>query len=177
MKIYHPGFTLIELIIVIAIAGVLAAVASPYMGTMIKNNRLATNINDLTGDLSLARSESLKRGTRVTVCSSTNGTSCATSADWAKGRIVFVDHDADGVVDAGDEILRVSSILKGGNTLVFADTAPTSLAYVQYRPKGVTNATLVSTFRLCDDRTGSVGRTIAISLTGRATLTTNTTCP
>lgn len=178
MKKLTAGFTLIELIIVVAIVGVLASLAAPSFSTMIKNNRLASNINDLTSDLALARSESNKRGRRVTVCPSTNGTSCSGASAWATGRLVFVDLDADGTVDSGDEILRVSSALGGNNTMVYTGPAPgnTSYSFIQYRPKGITNT--VGTFKLCDDRTGAFGRTIEVTTTGRASLTsTGVTCP
>ncbi len=176
MKKRHSGFTMIELIITIAIVGILAGMAAPSMSVMLKNNRLATIINDLTGDLALARSESAKRGHRVTLCVSSTGTGCTASTDWAVGRIAFVDQNGNGAVDAGDTILQVSPALSGNTVLSFKDTTLTSLGVIQYRPKGVTDETGI--FKLCDDRTGTFGREIAISNTGRASLAaTGIACP
>ncbi|QKV57365.1 MAG: GspH/FimT family pseudopilin [Dechloromonas sp.] len=70
------GFTLIELLITFMIAAILAALAAPSFTSFIKNNRLTTTTNDLLADLALARSEAAKRGQQVTLCISTNGSSC-----------------------------------------------------------------------------------------------------
>lgn len=169
---------MIELLVVIAIVGILASLAAPSFSTMIKNNRLVTNINDLSADLALARSESIKRGKRITLCMSSNGTSCATSgATWASGRIVFVDSDADGTVDTGDTILRVSSALTG-NTLTLMDESatPVALNYIQFRPRGTTDS--AGTFKLCDSRVGTFGRSVSVNAQGRMTLnSTSVSCP
>ena len=72
----NAGFTLVELITVVAIVGVLAALAGPSFTEMIARQRLRTGAFDLVGDLMLARSEAIKRGVNVTV---TPGTT------WAMG--------------------------------------------------------------------------------------------
>lgn len=164
--------------VVVAIVGVLASLAAPSFSTMIKNNKLVTNINDLSTDIALARSESIKRGKRVTICMSTDGASCAASpATWASGRIVFVDLNADGAVDSGETILRITTAL-AGNTLTLMDgsATPVALDYIQYRPLGTTDST--GTFKLCDSRTGVFGRSVSINAMGRTTLNSSSvTCP
>jgi type IV fimbrial biogenesis protein FimT len=70
------GFTLVELMTVMAIAGILAALAGPSFSEMIARQRLRTGAFDLVGDLLLARSEAIKRGVNVTV---------TPGSTWAKG--------------------------------------------------------------------------------------------
>ena len=70
------GFTLVELITVMAIVGILAALAGPSFSEMIVRQRLRTGAFDLVGDLLLARSEAIKRGVNVTV---------TPGSTWAKG--------------------------------------------------------------------------------------------
>ena len=101
------GFTLIELIITMVVAGVLLAVAIPSFTAMIKNNRLATSANAFVTAANIARSEAIKRGVRVTVCKSADGASCTTSDDWDQGWIVFADLDNNATVDAGDTLTRI----------------------------------------------------------------------
>lgn len=166
------GFTLLELMITLSVAAILLTVAVPSFTTMIKNNRIAVQTNDLLADLALARGEAAKRGVRVGICISSNGTSC-TGTNWALGRLIFTDGGTAGSIDGTDEILRVTSALQG--TSVLASAGFTNAAYFQYFPSGATDS--AGTFKLCDDRTGSFGRLITIAVTGRAITAFNQTCP
>lgn len=77
---YHQriaGFTLVELMITIAVLAVILAIATPSFTTVINNNRLTAQTNDLVAALQMARSEALKRNSSVAVCRSVTGTSCA----------------------------------------------------------------------------------------------------
>ncbi|MBI3140950.1 MAG: GspH/FimT family pseudopilin [Rhodocyclales bacterium] len=166
--------------IAVALLAVLMTLAGPSWLDLLRNNRLATETNDVISELALARSESARRGYRVSICPSSNGTSCA-GTDFAAGRIVFEDRDADGVVDAGtDEILRVGQALSSGNTLKVEkeDTAAvfTSATYLQYRPSGVP-ASLSYRLTLCDSRGLSSGRGLAVTTTGRVQLTKSPAAP
>ncbi|MGB5065269.1 MAG: GspH/FimT family pseudopilin, partial [Candidatus Competibacter sp.] len=69
------GFTLIELMITVALAAIVLTLGVPAFQETIRNNRLATTVNDFISSLNLTRSEAIKRGTRVTLCKSANGTS------------------------------------------------------------------------------------------------------
>lgn len=62
------GFTLIELMITIAVASILLAVAVPSFNQLIVTNRLTTQANEVVAALNFARSEAIKRNTRVSFC-------------------------------------------------------------------------------------------------------------
>lgn len=168
------GFTLIEMLVTVAVLAIVLSIAAPSFSTMIKNGRLATESNDLMSDLALARTEAARRGGRVSLCISNNGTTCATSgADWSGGRIVFSDREPYGQIDSGDTILRVvSSVTAKKITLTASGFNPTY--YFQFRPNGASSSSTTGVMKICDDRTGSFGREIEVLITGRVSLKTTT---
>ena len=170
----RAGFTLVEMMIALVVLGVLATMAAPSMQTFIKEQRISGQANDLIGDLSIARSEAIRRAATVIVCKSTNpnnaNPTCNTvGTNWATGRVIFVDSDNDGAIDSG-EVLRRSESLDGtGNTLISTGAASDS---VSFTGSGLTTLGAGTEWKLCDSRGATYGRAIAISGTGRARVTT-----
>jgi type IV fimbrial biogenesis protein FimT len=163
------GFTLVELMVTLAVFGILALAAVPAFNGYVNSNRLISETNTIVGALNFARSEAIKRRANISVCRSDNGTSCTgTAGTWNVGWIVFVntDNDSPAQVDNLEEVLRVS----GG----FNDTlqASASLAnFITYNANGFGNAQ--GQFVLCDsDATVSSARTVSVSRIGRPSLTT-----
>ena len=111
------GITLVESMVVVAILGILAAIAVPSFKSTIESSRRTTYANQLLEDLALARSEAAKRGGRVALCPSSDGVGCLAAANvtsFASGWIVFVDTNNNGSRDAGETILRVHEALPSG---------------------------------------------------------------
>ena len=152
----QQGFTLVELMITLAVAAILMTIAIPSFTTTIKNNRLTTQANELITSLNYARSEAIKRGASVTL----NSTS--TNTNW---------HSGWTIKDNGSNTLRNFAAFEGNSTLV----ADNSTSILTYKSTGFLSGANAITFTLCDDRTGETGRTILISLTGRARVS-NFTC-
>ena len=157
----HPGFTLVELMVVVAIAGMAMAFAIPAMGTFIKNERLVTQINTLVGHLAYARSEAVTRRQQVILCASSNMTSCQ-GTNWADGWILFIDADNGSDFDTGEQILRAKAPLEGIGTSLVSSAG----SMVIYDNRGFSpNANGV--FSLCDDRGAAHVKSISITNTGR----------
>jgi type IV fimbrial biogenesis protein FimT len=170
----NSGFTLIELMVTIALAAIILTQAVPSFNSLVQNNRLISQKNEFISTLNLARSEALKRGTRVTVCASTDQATCDT-ADWEQGWIVFSDRDADSVLDSGtgaclateDCLIRVSGGLSEGNTLKAKKSgAPALIGSIQYTPRGAVDSAV--TFTFCDKRGAAHARATNINNLGRA---------
>lgn len=88
------GLTLLELMVTVAIVAILGALAVPSFKTMIQANRTRTVASELMGMLNLARSEAARRGQPVSVCPSSNGSSCSTTGTgWDSGWIAFVNEN------------------------------------------------------------------------------------
>ncbi|HED16949.1 MAG TPA: prepilin-type N-terminal cleavage/methylation domain-containing protein [Gammaproteobacteria bacterium] len=136
------GFTLMEILVTLVIAVILTTSVIPSFSNMIQRSRIATKTNLLVSFLAIARSEAVKQGMPVTVCASSNGTSC-TGGSFADGWIVFVDATNAGTVDDGEKILNVQQQLGGGINVTF--TPPNNLGYIQFAPTGM----LSSACELC----------------------------
>src|SRR5438067_12240404 len=87
------GFTLTELMVTVAVAGVLAMVAVPNMRTLLQNNRLSSASNDMLRSFYLARTEAIKHQANVVVCAVADPTLTAPTCSYGpvRGRIVLQD--------------------------------------------------------------------------------------
>jgi type IV fimbrial biogenesis protein FimT len=129
----QSGFTLIELIITLAIAAILLTIGVPSFQGMMRNNRVAAHTNEFLSSLNLARSEAIKRGLRVVLCPGNQTTGCA--AAWGGDEwMVFVDANNNGQWDAGELILRVHQL--GGNNTLQNVTWPD--LFISFGPDGMT---------------------------------------
>lgn len=99
------GFSLIELMITIAVLAILLAIGLPSFQGSLRSNRLATSTNELIATMSLARSEAIRNVRGAMVCPSADGEACSAAPDWNEGWIVWRDMDGDSIASA-DEVLR-----------------------------------------------------------------------
>lgn len=131
------GVTLIELLVTVSIAVVMAMIAAPSLQAFTRSAQLRTATNDLAVALVYARSESIKRGWPVTVCKSSStaavAPSCNAAASWQQGWLVFVDLNQNGALDVGDAALRIGT--PDSTALTVAGGANFS-SYVTFRPSG-----------------------------------------
>ncbi len=131
---HNRGVTLIELLVTISIAVILMTVAVPGFQELMTSNRLSGISTEFFGSLNFAKAEAVKRGHSVSLCRSSDGTSCATTGALSQGRIVFIDTNGNGAVD-GEAVLRVFGALPVGytaigtvNTVTFARNGTTANA-------------------------------------------------
>lgn len=156
------GFTLIELMVTIAVLGILLSIAIPSYQDMVLNNRIAAQANQVMTALNYARSEAVKRAAPATVCSTNGGAACAGSTNWSNGWLVFADANGNGTVDGGEVVLRVWPALGGSNTLNAG-----AQRRITFTATGFATG-FSDIFRLCDRRGTANARAITINDTGRA---------
>lgn len=154
------GFSLFELLLVLALVAVLAGVAMPSFGAIAARNRMHTEVNALFHAVHLARKESIMRRRVVSLCASSNGTDCSGSRDWSNGWILFANHDDDGPpqVDAGEPLLQVHRPLD--SVRITANRSSFTLRATWQR---ATNGTLV----VCDRAARVAPLGLVVSYTGR----------
>ena len=86
------GFTTIELLIVVVVGALLAAIAVPSLRDALNTTRQASAAGVLLGDLNLARAEAIKRNARMLICGrDTAGADCAVVTDWRVGWVVCIE--------------------------------------------------------------------------------------
>jgi type IV fimbrial biogenesis protein FimT len=141
------GFSLLELLITMAIAAILLTIGIPSFTYVTNSNRTTSEVNGLLGDLQFARAEAIKEGVYVTACVSTNGSSCngVGSTNWNDGWIVFSDPGNLGAGGPNNE-----TILKIQNTFTSTDilTASNAVSAITFNREGyatgIANGTLIT---------------------------------
>jgi type IV fimbrial biogenesis protein FimT len=151
----HRGFTLIEMMITIAVFTILAMIAVPSFRDASLSSQLRAVANDFVASSNLARSEAIKRGTAVTLCVSTDGASCA-AGGWEQGWIVV----------SGTTVLQHESAAPSGFKLSAAGSAAT----LSFQPIGVGATAATLTVCRATPTAGSQERVVTLDATGRAWL-------
>jgi type IV fimbrial biogenesis protein FimT len=180
-KLNACGFTLIELMVGVAVLAIALGAGVPSMSEFIKNSRLAAHTNDLLTSLHLARTEAIKRNARVTLCKSADAATCSTAAGtgWQIGWMVFADASPFGTFSAGvegaDAVLD-SHGAAATNVSITPRAADTIGMFVSYTSRGdirdAAGAAQSGVFRVCDERGLGRARGLVLSPTGRAEVTT-----
>lgn len=151
MRKQNTGYTLIELMMTVFIAAIVLSLGVPAFTDTLRNNRLTTQSNDLVTALNLARAEAVKRRANVTVCPSSDQSTCTGSA-WQDGWIVRDDGSGN--------VIHYFPAMKGATTV--ASTAAT----VSYSQRGFLSNGNPVTMTLCAG-SGESGRQITLTGTGR----------
>ncbi len=156
------GFTLIELMVTIAVMAIIASIAMPAMQGIIRANRLSAASTELVTALQLARGEAVRRNARVTVCATNDGLACAATDAWTRWIVLGRDN-----VTGKDDVVRDSAVT--GDIQVSGPVDG-----IRFRPSGLLDAEQVVSVCIPTDNPAENTRTVTLMASGSvATTRTN----
>jgi len=167
--------------VTLSVMAVLLGLAAPSMLKLVLTRQANLLTHELITSINLARSEAIKRNSRVVLCKSSDGASCVTAGSWDQGWILFQDANNNALIDLTEVVLRRQNPANMGVTL----TGNANVAnYLSMSPSGmpklISGAFQAGTLSLCTTpATEESSRQIVLSLSGRARVQTGTlsSCP
>lgn len=152
----ETGFTLLELLVVIALLGFIAVIAVPAFNSLVSNNRVVAASNQLIGFLGAARADAVQQSQVVRIRPRDGGD------DWGSGMVAWIDVNGDGAMQAS-EIIRQT---QGAAHTLEVDGVDVDDVPVGFRPNGLSRSAGDIVFTICSDQT-QVGRRVTLHVGGR----------
>lgn len=154
----QQGFTLAEMMVTVALIGILVSITLPSLESMLLAGRLRSYANELVASAYLARSEAIKTNSTVRLCASASGASC--DGDWSQGWVVLRSNNS--VIESHGALADGFEVNAGESTLSF-------------RPTGISATQTTLTICKATPEAGDQERVVTISATGRPSVTKTTT--
>jgi type IV fimbrial biogenesis protein FimT len=162
------GYTMMELLITMVIVAILGSIAVPGFKYVTSSNRISTEVNGLLGDIQFARSQAVKEGLSVTICTSASPYTGCTNTDWELGWIVFLDSNSNKAVEVGESIIRTQPAFAGTDTFIATPNNFHALTFnrMGYAPTGMPSAINITLHDLTSNTNWT--RCVAINPIGSA---------
>ena len=177
MRERNSAFTLVELLVALAIAALLAAMAVPTFHDWLGAYELANHAKHLAETMTRARTEAVRRGHRVNLCKSPGLNRCADRGTWDAGFVVFVDVNRDGKVGADEAVLEVAGAAPRGITITANRPLDDYVSYTSLGQARMLNGALqMGTLTVC--RSGQKALHVVLANSGRVRVEkTSDRCP
>ena len=162
------GFTLVELLVVMAMAARLLNIAAPSLSAVMQNTKFAVRSNSLTQSVHFGRMEAVKRRHSVSMCARASNTACSSDNDWSKGWLVYTDSSSDGVqgvLDGTDTVLQVVSFETSNigvtASAVIGSNANSPTKNIRFNSRGFADWS-AGTFVLCNPDFAEMTRSLIV---------------
>jgi type IV fimbrial biogenesis protein FimT len=151
------GFTLVEMLIVVAIMAILLALAVPSFNSTVRDNRVLSATNSLAASVAQARSEAVKRGRMVSICPSSGAYTNCVGTNWATGWIIYLENSSVTTggtpnPDTTDPLLPNGIIAVGSalTNVAVTKTLGNGNSYIRFSPRGLSEETLTLQMKPAD---------------------------
>lgn len=153
----HSGFTLLEMMIVVALLAIAAMLAAPAFGELLRDTRRAATINTLAHALHSARTAAATSGRAIRLCGTRDERSCSGEFSWGP---VLLQRPAGGGDDPA--LIRLVPLPAGSG----AQSVHANRAWIEIAP--LAPAATTATLTVCDVRGAAAARALIVSRTGRS---------
>ena len=157
----RAGFTLLELIVTVALFGIITAAVVPSMSSFYQRNKIAAIVNNHTAAIQLARHTAVSENVFVVMCPTKDMLNC--DSDWSRLKMVFIDEDNDGALDGNEEIIGSADMVKDA----FIQSTRDNLRFAPFN----TAQTFTASISICTEAGNSLySRALVINNVGRVRL-------
>lgn len=160
-----PGYTLIEVITVVAVLVITTGIATPVFSDMLNRSYQTASINEFSTALAQARYYAITHMQRVVLCPSVDQQICTGGFNWEQGYLSFVDENRDRQRNPGEKILNTHT-QTDNNIRIQTSTGRRKITFHTSGMSPGSNATI----RFCASSDDIPGKTIILSNTGRPRL-------
>lgn len=112
VKMNQRGFTLIEVLVTLALFAIITTSVAPSVGNFFTRNKVAATVNQMSSALQLARHTAINENRFVVICPTTDMQTCIGEQDWSLTKMIFVDENGDRALGANEEIIGTSDLVK-----------------------------------------------------------------
>jgi type IV fimbrial biogenesis protein FimT len=155
---FERGMTLLEMLVALAVVGIVLTVVAPNVQKILSKNRTTAEINELSAVIQFARYTAIDQSGTAIVCPSTNFAGCGT--DWNQPKIVFIDNNGNNTRDTTEPLLMTTTKIAGNNTM----TGPNGV--IAFYDSGAANGS--ASVKICpNSNDDKLARAININAQGR----------